>query len=315
MAKNIELMGAVFPDVPSIKLPQYGGGLVSFDDTSDADAVAGDIAQGKTAYVNGVKVVGTNQGGGGGDEPEPTDGKTHIWIHIDPDTPANIGQDTVRSLPVTTDLEAALMWSGYGQIIATDPSAEDAQNGRYALYPDTISVDVINSIIPVKAVDPKDFKSVYTNSECSALKLAYAEIGECEHNGVKLKDAERTNLFKTLKGIYEQQVAVARVAFGNAMSSWNQTLYLESNMRMTSVSHEGILLGNEDQFFNIGMEKESSEKEEKQKIALSRRVYWSEKIGDETVQFSENRPFAFIGDSGMLGGAPLFTVRIIAAAH
>lgn len=66
MAKNIELMGAVFPDVPSIKLPQYGGGLVSFDDTSDADAVAGDIAQGKTAYVNGVKVVGTNQGGGGG---------------------------------------------------------------------------------------------------------------------------------------------------------------------------------------------------------------------------------------------------------
>lgn len=88
MAKNIELMGAVFPDVPSIKLPQYGGGLVNFDDTSDADAVAEDIAQGKTAYVNGVKVVGTNQGGGG-DEPEPTDGKTHIWIHIDPDTPAN----------------------------------------------------------------------------------------------------------------------------------------------------------------------------------------------------------------------------------
>ena len=27
--------------------------------------------------------------GGGGDEPEPTDGKTHIWIYIDPVTPAN----------------------------------------------------------------------------------------------------------------------------------------------------------------------------------------------------------------------------------
>jgi len=65
MAKNIELMGAVFPDVPSILLPQYGGGLVQYDDTTDANAVASDIANGKTAYVNGSKVIGTASGGGG----------------------------------------------------------------------------------------------------------------------------------------------------------------------------------------------------------------------------------------------------------
>lgn len=63
MAKNIDFMGAIFPDVPSVRLPQQGGGLVSFDDTTDANATAADIAQGKTAYVNGEKLTGTASGG------------------------------------------------------------------------------------------------------------------------------------------------------------------------------------------------------------------------------------------------------------
>ena len=58
-------MGAVFPEVPAIKLTQVGGGLVQFDDTTDADATAEDIAKNKTAYVNGVKITGTASGGGG----------------------------------------------------------------------------------------------------------------------------------------------------------------------------------------------------------------------------------------------------------
>ena len=66
MSKNITLWGASYSSVPSVVLPQQGGGTASFFEVSDTTATAADVASGKYFYTSaGVRTQGTNSGGGG----------------------------------------------------------------------------------------------------------------------------------------------------------------------------------------------------------------------------------------------------------
>ena len=47
MAQNVIINGVTYNEVPEVDIPLSGGGTAKFMDTSDADAVAADILNGK----------------------------------------------------------------------------------------------------------------------------------------------------------------------------------------------------------------------------------------------------------------------------
>lgn len=68
MAQNVIINGVTYSDVPEVDIPKSGGGTAKFYDSSGADAVAGDILSGKSAYGSVGEISGSmpNNGATGG---------------------------------------------------------------------------------------------------------------------------------------------------------------------------------------------------------------------------------------------------------
>lgn len=59
MAQNVVINSVTYSNVPEVNIPKSGGGSAKFYDTSTADASAGDILSGKTAYGASGSVSGS----------------------------------------------------------------------------------------------------------------------------------------------------------------------------------------------------------------------------------------------------------------
>lgn len=68
MAQNVVINGVTYSSVPEVDIPKSGGGTAKFFDTAGADAAAGDILTGKSAYGPSGSISGSmaNNGSTGG---------------------------------------------------------------------------------------------------------------------------------------------------------------------------------------------------------------------------------------------------------
>lgn len=98
-ARDIELNGVTYEDVPAINAKTPGGVNVKFPDVSDTTAAAADVAQGKYFYnASGERTAGTNTGGS-----VPTQNKyatpTKSRQTIRPDSGFLLAEVTVEPIP------------------------------------------------------------------------------------------------------------------------------------------------------------------------------------------------------------------------
>lgn len=225
----------------------------------------------------------------------------------------NIGQDTViTNISDITDPEVlASLWRGYARIAAEDPSVlveidEDLEVAKDLAKRHPELLDPERFLIPPMSVDPTDFKAVYSNAEQAELQLKYqvlADVPVDTGGGVMstLNTVTRTRLLRVLKGLYEKQVQNARIAYLMSSQAFEEGSHIDTDAPSIAIDSTGISFMNDGQTIKLSVNSENGNGP--QKLSLSR-------ISGDTEQI-----FAFIGDSGAFGGAPLFSVLVSAHAH
>lgn len=107
MAQNVVINGVTYSDVPEVDIPKSGGGTAKFYDTAGADASAGDILSGKSAFGASGSVSGSMPNNGS------TSGEidTKAGTVVIPSGYTSGGTVSIKSSAVT-DLVAANLLSG-----------------------------------------------------------------------------------------------------------------------------------------------------------------------------------------------------------
>lgn len=173
MAQNIEIANAQYNDVPAISVPKQGGGFASFMDTTDADATAEDIMQGKTAYVGGSKITGTGSGGGGSKYGCSID----LWLgelNSSGQLAGVTGNDTDL---VITDIKSLASYSLYYKFIrcnslkSVEFSELTTASGTYALsYAFSTCTNLVTASFPVLTTVGSTYVFSYTFTGCTKLQ-------------------------------------------------------------------------------------------------------------------------------------------------
>ena len=163
MAQNVTIAGASYLGVPRIEMPKTGGGTAVFVDTSDANAAAGDITKGKTAYVGGTKITGTLEASSVSvQDTKALTITSNGTVSVTPDAP----YDALKKVDVTVNVASG---GGGGAPSLQSKFVTYTENGTSTITPDE-GYDGLSSVnVTVDVAGEVALPIMYTNSTKNAV--------------------------------------------------------------------------------------------------------------------------------------------------